>query len=174
MRSRAFSRIRNRPIGTAHIRRCWTRIRSSSRRCTCAARSFRQNSEEAQWALIRDFLSMLVFATGKLRELFEQRGEVDFTEVARAAIQALGPDEAPTDLSYRLDFRIDHLLVDEFQDTSVSQYELVKALTREWSQGDNRTLFVVGDPMQSIYGFRQAEVGLFMEAAEREVSAGSP
>lgn len=123
--------------------------------------------DETQWALIHDFLSMLVFSTVQLREIFEERGEVDFTEVTRAAIQALGTPEAPTDLSYRLDYRIEHLLIDEFQDTSVSQYKLVEALTREWSRGDNRTLFVVGDPMQSIYGFRQAEVRLFMEAAER-------
>ncbi len=123
--------------------------------------------DETQWALIHDFLVMLALSTQQLREIFEERGEVDFTEVTRAAIEALGTAENPTDLSFRLDYRIEHLLIDEFQDTSVSQYKLVEALTREWSQGDNRTLFVVGDPMQSIYGFRQAEVRLFMEAAAR-------
>ena len=58
----------------------------------------------------------------QLRTVFEERGEVDFTEVTRAAIQALGTADQPTDLSYRLDYRIEHLLVDEFQDTSISQY----------------------------------------------------
>ena len=53
-------------------------------------------------------------------------------------------------------------LVDEFQDTSRAQYELVKALTEQWSEGDNRSLFLVGDPMQSIYRFREAEIALFL------------
>ena len=54
-----------------------------------------------------------------------------------------------------------HILVDEFQDTSRDQYELLRTLTQDWSEGDGRTLFLVGDPMQSIYGFRNAEVGRF-------------
>ena len=62
----------------------------------------------------------------------------------------------------RLDYRIEHLLVDEFQDTSRAQYELLDALTGQWSDGDGRTLFLVGDPMQSILRFREAEVGLFL------------
>jgi ATP-dependent exoDNAse (exonuclease V) beta subunit len=54
--------------------------------------------------------------------------------------------------------------VDEYQDTSNTQLSLLEALTRGWSEGDGRTLFVVGDPMQSIYLFREAEVGLFLDA----------
>jgi len=121
--------------------------------------------EDDQWDLVRDFAALLWLTVVQLRTVFEERGEVDFTEVTRAAIQALGTPEQPTDLLYRLDYRVEHLLVDEFQDTSVSQYNLINALTAQWSDGDNRTLFVVGDPMQSIYGFRQAEVRLFLEAA---------
>ena len=76
---------------------------------------------------------------------------------------AFRPD-APTDLLLALDYRIRHLLVDEFQDTSFTQFELLRRLTAGWSEGDGRTLFVVGDPMQSIYRFREAEVGLFLLA----------
>lgn len=122
--------------------------------------------DDDQWELIHNFAVMLVAAARELRAQFQDYGEVDFTEITQAAILALGTPESPTDLLYRLDYRIEHLLIDEFQDTSVSQYRLVEALTREWSAGDNRTLFVVGDPMQSIYGFRQAEVSLFLDAAE--------
>ncbi|NBS60218.1 MAG: hypothetical protein EBS65_24890, partial [Betaproteobacteria bacterium] len=68
------------------------------------------------------------------------------------------------DLALRLDYQIRHLLIDEFQDTSISQFELVSRLTAGWMPGDGRTLFVVGDPMQSIYRFREAEVGLFLKA----------
>src|SRR6185312_3063120 len=78
--------------------------------------------------------------------------------------QALGTDEEPTDLALALDYRIRHLLVDEFQDTSQSQYELLTRLTAGWHAGDGRTLFLVGDPMQSIYRFREAEVGLYLRA----------
>ena len=81
-----------------------------------------------------------------------------------AANHALGEPDAPTDLALSLDYRIGHLLIDEFQDTSLSQYELLQRLTAGWQPGDGRTLFAVGDPMQSIYRFRQAEVGLFLRA----------
>ena len=64
----------------------------------------------------------------------------------------------------KLDYQIRHLLVDEFQDTSQGQYRLLERLTAGWSGQDGRTLFVVGDPMQSIYRFREAEVGLFLQA----------
>ena len=77
----------------------------------------------------------------------------------------------PTDLLLSLDVRIKHILVDEFQDTSISQWELLERLTAGWQPGDGRTLFVVGDPMQSIYRFREAEVGLFLQRAARRASA---
>ena len=82
--------------------------------------------------------------------------------MAQAALRALGEDDAPTDLALALDYRVQHLLVDEFQDTSITQYELIEKLTAGWQPGDGRTLFAVGDPMQSIYRFREAEVGEFL------------
>ena len=89
---------------------------------------------------------------------------MDFTEVAQGALRALGEPEMPTDLALALDYRIRHLLIDEFQDTSISQYDLVVKLTRRMGAGDGRSVLVVGDPMQSIYRFREAEVGLFLRA----------
>jgi ATP-dependent exoDNAse (exonuclease V) beta subunit len=89
---------------------------------------------------------------------------VDFTAVSQAAVRALGDADAPTDLALALDYRIRHLLVDEFQDTSQSQYELLARLTAGWEPDDGRTLFVVGDPMQSIYRFREADVALYLRA----------
>ena len=112
--------------------------------------------------LVNDFSELLELARISLRKVFRYAATVDFTEVARAARKALGTPESPTDLLYSLDYRIEHLLVDEFQDTSRAQYDLVKALTEQWSDGDNRSLFLVGDPMQSIYRFREAEIELFL------------
>ena len=114
--------------------------------------------------LIGDFCAVLHLAHEALKESFREHSAVDFTEVTRAAIRALGTPDQPSDLLYALDYRIEHLLVDEFQDTSRAQYDLVDALTAQWSEGDSHTLFVVGDPMQSIYRFREAEVSLFLEA----------
>ncbi len=124
---------------------------------------------EAEWATIECFSRLLRLAAGQLWLAFQEAGEVDFIEIASRAGLALGADEAPTDLAQALDYRIRHLLVDEFQDTSPSQVELIEKLTRGWTLDDGRTLFVVGDPMQSIYRFRKADVGLFLRVRERGI-----
>ena len=119
---------------------------------------------DAQWQALEAILALLKPAVAQLMTLFGERHEVDFTQVAHGALLALGTPEAPTDLLLSLDHRVHHLLVDEFQDTSNSQWELLERLTAGWEPGDGRTVFVVGDPMQSIYRFRDAQVGLFLHA----------
>jgi len=119
---------------------------------------------EDQWEALGAITRLLPRAAAQLRLVFQVRGQVDFTEVAQGALRALGEPESPSDLALALDYRIRHLLVDEFQDTSISQYELIARLTAGWEPGDGRTVFAVGDPMQSIYRFREAEVGLFLRA----------
>ena len=119
---------------------------------------------DVQWEVLGSITRLLPYAVAQLKLVFQARGKVDFTEVAQGALRALGKPDAPTDLALALDYRIQHLLIDEFQDTSISQYELITKLTNGWELGDGRTLFVVGDPMQSIYRFREAEVGLFLRA----------
>ena len=119
---------------------------------------------ENQWRVLGAIVRLLPHATAMLWRVFGQHGQCDFTEIGAAASRALGQDDAPTDLALALDYRISHLLVDEFQDTSFAQFELLEKLTRGWSEGDGRTLFLVGDPMQSIYRFREAEVSLFSRA----------
>ncbi len=108
---------------------------------------------------------LLPLAASELEVVFRERGRLDHTAVAAAAREALMSEGAPTDLALRLGTDTRHILVDEYQDTSIEQLELLEALTATWEEGDGRTLFVVGDPMQSIYQFREAEVGLFLQAA---------
>ncbi len=120
--------------------------------------------DETQWQTVSALTALLPVAVAQLDVLFGERGQVDFTAVAQGAAAALGSDEAPTDLALALDYRIRHVLVDEFQDTSLAQFELLRRLTSGWQAGDGRTLFLVGDPMQSIYRFREAEVALFLDA----------
>jgi ATP-dependent exoDNAse (exonuclease V) beta subunit len=119
---------------------------------------------DAQWEALEAMLALLPIAAAQLKLVFAARGEADFTEIAQGAVRALGSVEDPSDLLLKLDQKIFHILVDEFQDTSISQWELLDRLTAGWQRGDGRTLFVVGDPMQSIYRFREAEVGLFLRA----------
>jgi ATP-dependent exoDNAse (exonuclease V) beta subunit len=124
---------------------------------------------EPQWEALEAMLALLPLAAAELKLVFAARGETDFTEVAQGAVRALGSVDDPSELLLALDNRISHILVDEFQDTSISQWELLERLTAGWergdeTRGDGRTLFVVGDPMQSIYRFREAEVGLFLRA----------
>jgi ATP-dependent exoDNAse (exonuclease V) beta subunit len=117
-----------------------------------------------QWAALEAITRVLPHAVAELRLVFAARNQCDFVEVAQGALLALGDGTGPSDLMLALDYRIRHILVDEFQDTSYSQHRLLTLLTEGWEPGDGRTLFVVGDPMQSIYRFRQAEVGLFLDA----------
>ncbi len=126
---------------------------------------------DAQWEALEAIARLLPLAAGALKLVFQSRGEVDFTEVAQAALRALGDEETPTDLALALDYRVRHLLVDEFQDTSLAQFELLRKLTAGWEPGDGRTLFAVGDPMQSIYRFREAEVGLFLRARREGIGS---
>src|SRR3990167_1341896 len=101
-------------------------------------------------------------ALASLRTIALRKTHIEFIENAQAALLALGDEENPTDLTLALDYRIQHILIDEFQDTSLTQYRLLEKLIAGWEANDGRTLLIVGDPMQSIYRFREAEVGLFL------------
>lgn len=122
-----------------------------------------------QWPIVAALLELLPIAAAQLRVVFQELGRVDFIEMARAAALALGTPSEPTDLALHLDYKIKHLLIDEFQDTSVAQFHLLERLTAGWAEGDGHSLFLVGDPMQSIYRFREAEVGLFLQAHEQGI-----
>lgn len=115
-----------------------------------------------EWRVVNALCQLLKLADAQLRVLFGDRNQIDFSGITSAAIAALETEGAPTDLALHLDYQIRHLLIDEFQDVSINQYKLMEQLTAGWSPDDGHTLFVVGDPMQSIYRFREAEVGLFL------------
>ncbi|MEO5694499.1 MAG: UvrD-helicase domain-containing protein [Usitatibacter sp.] len=120
--------------------------------------------DDGQWEALEIIARLAPRALAELQLVFARRGQADFIEISQGALRALGREDEPTDLLLALDYRIRHILVDEFQDTSHSQFELLERLTSGWEAGDGRTLFLVGDPMQSIYRFREAEVALFLRA----------
>ena len=123
----------------------------------------RKLSKEHQQALHSIAITLIACAQ-ELKSVFENKMVVDFTETAIAARRALQVEDAPTQLALALDYRIRHILVDEFQDTSVSQNQLLNQLIEGWEVDDGNTMFVVGDPMQSIYGFRNADLSNFIKA----------
>ncbi len=118
--------------------------------------------------LLDSLMLALQLSLAELWILFKQQGELDFQEVSLRAQLSLGEIDQPTDLTLRLDYQIKHILVDEFQDTSQDQRQLLKLLTAGWQFDDGRTLFLVGDPMQSIYRFRSAEVSIFLETWQQQ------
>ena len=111
-----------------------------------------------QWKVAKALFHVLRRALAELGVLFAERGVCDFTEIALTARRLLHSDP---DLLAGPGAQLAHLLVDEMQDTSAGQYELLELLTRSWD-GGTQTVFLVGDPKQSIYLFRQARVARFL------------
>ncbi len=128
----------------------------------------------SQWQVLDALCVLLPALAAQLDVTMQGEGVVDHTETSLAALRALGNEDAPTDLALRLDYRIHHILVDEFQDTSSLQFRLLEKLTHGWQQGDGRTLFIVGDGMQSCYAFRNAKVGLFLKARDEGIGTVKP
>ena len=126
---------------------------------------------DEQWYVLLALFRLLPLAVTELKRLFSDGGVIDYIEVALSAAAALGTADEPGDVALLLDYQLRHLLVDEMQDTSSAQYRMLEALTGGWQDGDGRTLFCVGDPMQSVYRFRNAEVGQFLLA--RQVGIGN-
>ncbi|MGA7155318.1 MAG: UvrD-helicase domain-containing protein [Acidobacteriaceae bacterium] len=116
---------------------------------------------DEQWEVAEALFRVLRRALAELRLLFGERGVCDFTELSLAAREALRADEGSSEFVLSAGGTLRHVLVDEMQDTSSGQYELLELLTDSWD-GHTQTMFLVGDPKQSIYLFRQARVERFL------------
>lgn len=117
---------------------------------------------DEDWRIVQSCFILLRHAAGELRAVFAEAGAVDFIEVAQIAQRVLCDEDGfPSDAAQATADRIRHLLVDEFQDTSRRQHRLLASLAAAWPDQAERTIFVVGDPMQSIYFFRDADAELF-------------
>jgi len=117
---------------------------------------------EDDWLIVRACFTVLRYAAAQLKVVFAEAAKVDFIEVAQVALATLKSEDGfPSDAALSVAEGIRHLLVDEFQDTSRRQYELLASLIAAWPDRTGRTLFAVGDPMQSIYFFRDADTELF-------------
>lgn len=100
---------------------------------------------------------------------------VDFNDLELLTYEALATNPEWQNILYSFDEHTDHILVDEFQDTSYLQWKILDKLTEEWrsglgskrDSGKMPTIFLVGDEKQSIYLFRGANVSIFHEAKEK-------
>ena len=122
--------------------------------------SLRYSDEE--WKIVRACFTLLRHAAGELKVVFAEAAAADYIEVAQIAERVLkGEDGSPNEATLAIADNIRHLLVDEFQDTNRRQHQLLAHLIAAWPEREGRTCFVVGDPMQSIYSFRNADAELF-------------
>ena len=103
----------------------------------------------------------------------EQR-VVDFTDLEWQAYQLLKSGQHAAYVQSRLDARYKHILLDEFQDTNPLQWSIVRAwLDAYGAEADRPSVFVVGDPKQSIYRFRRADPRVFNAAANMLTQQGA-
>ncbi len=118
---------------------------------------------DEQWPITKALFRVLRRALAELQVVFSETGKSDFTEPSLLARYALQQQHGMGALESSLGTELKHLLVDEMQDTSSRQYELIEHLTDGWAD-EGKTVFLVGDPKQSIYLFRQARVERFVES----------
>ena len=90
------------------------------------------SSEEA--AALQDLVILVGEALGVYEQLCARKGALDFVDLEAATLNLLTEDD-PTEVMLRLDWRLKHLLVDEFQDTSLNQMQLLCRLMAGWQAG---------------------------------------
>ena len=113
---------------------------------------------------IHNFAILLSELERNLQKQFLLIGELDYTQVVENAIVTLNE----TDVAFLFDDNVSHILIDEFQDINKLQEKFLKILTDNFSGNPSKSFFAVGDPMQSIYRFRKADVEIFNALQETE------
>jgi ATP-dependent helicase/nuclease subunit A len=125
-------------------------------------------SRDLNVVLSRGIRSMFAIALAHYRTALNERSLLDFSDVLQRAVELLGRMDEFSQSRYRLEGRYHHVLVDEFQDTSRKQWELISLLVKAWGEGvdmvSQPSIFIVGDRKQSIYRFRDADVAVLHEA----------
>ncbi len=121
----------------------------------------------------RGIWRMFRVAEAEYRQTLDAHAALDFSDLLLRALDLLRRMDDFAQSRYRLESRYHHVLVDEFQDTSRAQWELVSLLIQSWGEGAGLahtgplqpSIFIVGDRKQSIYSFRDADVSVLREAA---------
>lgn len=123
-------------------------------------RNWPMSDDLVGWEALSDMMRLAQGLLERFRSRMAARG-LDFTELELAALRAFSRVNRPGESLIFFHEHLRHILVDEAQDMNDTQLRIVGALTEGWEPDDGRTVFIVGDPKQSIFRFRRAEVGLF-------------
>ncbi|MEN8170075.1 MAG: UvrD-helicase domain-containing protein [Pseudomonadota bacterium] len=137
--------------------------------CSALMQSLDQLAAEATLRASRAWYAVGTQLLEHFQRIKAERRQLDFTDLEWRAYRLLHRAENAQWVQYKLDQRIEHLLVDEFQDTNPTQWRLLQPLLQEMAAGAaerHRSVFLVGDAKQSIYRFRRAEPRLFQTAHE--------
>jgi ATP-dependent helicase/nuclease subunit A len=129
----------------------------------------------------RGILRMYRIAETEYRRTLDAHAVLDFADLLQRTLDLLRQMDEFAQSRYRLESRYHHVLVDEFQDTSRAQWELVSLLVQSWGEGAGLassaplppSIFIVGDRKQSIYAFRDADVSI-LDDARRYIEALRP
>jgi ATP-dependent helicase/nuclease subunit A len=124
---------------------------------------------------IKNLLSLYSKCLDRYRRKKLERHCLDYNDLEIMAYEAISKNAEWHNVLYSFDEHTDHILIDEFQDTSTLQWKIIDKLTEEWRSGMGAkrefgikpTMFLVGDDKQSIYFFRGANVGIFRNAREK-------
>jgi ATP-dependent helicase/nuclease subunit A len=134
-----------------------------------ALRAFRR---DLNVVLSRGVWRIFAVTLNQYQRTLDAHALLDFSGVLERAVKLLKDMDEFAQSRFRLEARYRHVLVDEFQDTSRAQWQLVAQLVRNWGEGFGASadaiapsIFIVGDRKQSIYGFRDADVSVLDEAA---------
>ncbi len=111
--------------------------------------------------LLIDNLRLLFALHGKFQNAKRDINVVTFNDLETYALKALSNNQMKEYLYFKSSSQIEHLLIDEFQDTSIIQWKILEPIIEEITAGDNHSFFYVGDPNQAIYRFRGGESRLF-------------
>ena len=126
--------------------------------------------------LARGIKRMFAIALAQYRKALDDRSVLDFSDVLQRALDLLRQMDEFSQSRFRLESRYHHVLVDEFQDTSRAQWELVSLLIQSWGEGlglaTQPSIFIVGDRKQSIYRVRDAEVAVLKRPADTSMGCG--
>ena len=126
-------------------------------------------SRDLNVVLARGVRLMFEVALAQYRRTLDDRSVLDFSDVLDRALDLLRRMDEFSQSRFRLEARYHHVLVDEFQDTSRAQWELVALLVQSWGEGlglsTQPSIFIVGDRKQSIYRFRDAESAMLQDAS---------
>jgi ATP-dependent helicase/nuclease subunit A len=151
----------------------WRRHRQAAAQLAPAiAEAIRGFRRDLNAIMSRGVWRIYAVALAQYRQTLDARALLDFSGVLERAVQLLQNMDEFAQSRYKLEARYRHVLVDEFQDTSRAQWDLVAHLVRSWGEGLGAatdaippSIFIVGDRKQSIYGFRDADVAVLDEAA---------